>query len=47
MKLALNPSIPLGDAFAFLQDPKKNEFLGDEQANRLRGEAAREPWRTY
>ena len=26
-------------------DPKKNEFLGDEEANRLRGEAAREPWR--
>lgn len=28
-------------------DPEKNEFLGDEQANRLRAEAAREPWRTY
>jgi hypothetical protein len=26
-------------------DPKKNEFLGDEEANRLRSEAAREPWR--
>ena len=26
-------------------DPKKNEFIGDEQANRLRGEALREPWR--
>jgi hypothetical protein len=26
-------------------DPKKNEFIGDEQANRLSSEAAREPWR--
>ena len=26
-------------------DPKKNEFVGDEQANRLRSEALREPWR--
>jgi hypothetical protein len=26
-------------------DPKKNEFLGDEEANRLRGEAIRDPWR--
>ena len=26
-------------------DPKKNEFIGDEEANRLRGEAMREPWR--
>ncbi|MBM4031189.1 MAG: Gfo/Idh/MocA family oxidoreductase [Planctomycetes bacterium] len=26
-------------------DPKKNEFVGDEEANRLRGEAIREPWR--
>lgn len=25
-------------------DPKKNEFLGDEEANRLRGEAMRDPW---
>ena len=25
-------------------DPKKNEFLGDEEANRLRGEAVRDPW---
>jgi Oxidoreductase family, C-terminal alpha/beta domain len=23
----------------------KNEFVGDEQANRLRSEALREPWR--
>jgi hypothetical protein len=26
-------------------DPRKNEFLGDEEANRLRSEALREPWR--
>ena len=26
-------------------DPKKHEFIGDEQANRLRREALREPWR--
>ena len=26
-------------------DPRKNEFLGDDEANRLRGEAIREPWR--
>jgi len=26
-------------------DPKKNEFIDDEQANRLRSEALREPWR--
>ena len=26
-------------------DPVKNEFPGDEQANRLRSEALREPWR--
>jgi predicted dehydrogenase len=26
-------------------DPKNNEFIGDDQANRLRGEAIREPWR--
>jgi hypothetical protein len=26
-------------------DPVKNEFLGDEEANRLRSEALREPWR--
>ncbi|HOB99310.1 MAG TPA: Gfo/Idh/MocA family oxidoreductase [Verrucomicrobiota bacterium] len=25
-------------------DPKKNEFINDEEANRLRGEAWREPW---
>jgi len=26
-------------------DPKKNEFIGDDQANRLRSEALRGPWR--
>jgi hypothetical protein len=26
-------------------DVKKHEFIGDEQANRLRSEALREPWR--
>jgi len=26
-------------------DPKKNEFIGDEEANRLRSEALRDPWR--
>jgi predicted dehydrogenase len=26
-------------------DPKTNEFINDEQANRLRSEALREPWR--
>jgi hypothetical protein len=26
-------------------DPQKNEFIGDEQANRMRSEALREPWR--
>ena len=26
-------------------DPVKHEFPGDEQANRLRGEALRAPWR--
>jgi hypothetical protein len=26
-------------------DPKKNEFIGDDEANRLRAEAIREPWR--
>jgi hypothetical protein len=26
-------------------DPQKNEFIGDDEANRLRSEAIREPWR--
>jgi hypothetical protein len=42
---AANIAIFLGRKLAY--DPKKNEFLGDEEANRLRGEAAHEPWRTY
>jgi hypothetical protein len=25
-------------------DPVKNEFIGDEEANRLRSEALRDPW---
>jgi hypothetical protein len=25
-------------------DPQKNEFIGDDEANRLRGEAIRDPW---
>ena len=28
-----------------LYDPKNNQFIGDEEANRLRSEALREPWR--
>ena len=28
-----------------MYDPQKNEFIGDEEANRLRSEAWREPWR--
>jgi hypothetical protein len=42
---AANIAIFLGRKLAY--DPKTNEFLGDEQANRLRAEAAREPWITY
>jgi predicted dehydrogenase len=40
---AANIAIYLGRTLAF--DPQKNEFVGDEQANRLRSEALREPWR--
>ena len=36
-------AIFLGRKLAY--DPQKNVFLGDEQANRLRSEALREPWR--
>jgi predicted dehydrogenase len=36
--LALNRKVTL--------DVNKNEFVGDDQANRLRSEALREPWRT-
>lgn len=39
---AMNISIYLNRALKY--DPKKNEFLGDEEANRLRGEAMRDPW---
>jgi predicted dehydrogenase len=40
---AANIAIFLGRTLRY--DPAKNEFLGDEQANRLRSEAIREPWR--
>ncbi len=40
---AANIAIFLGRTLRY--DPVKNEFLGDEQANRLRSEAIREPWR--
>jgi hypothetical protein len=28
-------------------NPQKHEFVGDEQANRLRSEALREPWQIF
>ncbi|MGD0898092.1 MAG: Gfo/Idh/MocA family oxidoreductase [Thermoguttaceae bacterium] len=40
---AANIAIFLGRKLQY--DPTKNEFIGDEQANRLRCEALREPWR--
>jgi len=40
---ASNIAIFLGRKLAY--DPKKNQFIGDEEANRLRSEALREPWR--
>jgi hypothetical protein len=40
---AANVALALGRTVKF--DPDKNEFLNDEQANRLRSEALREPWR--
>ena len=40
---AANISLFLGRKLYY--DPKKNEFIGDEEANRLRSEALREPWR--
>ena len=40
---AANIALFLGRKVCF--DPVKNEFIGDEQANRLRSEALREPWR--
>jgi predicted dehydrogenase len=40
---AANIAIYLGRKLTF--DPAKNEFVGDDEANRLRSEASREPWR--
>jgi hypothetical protein len=40
---AANIAIFLNRKLAY--DTTKNEFIGDEQANRLRSEALREPWR--
>ncbi len=40
---AANIAIFLGRKLKY--DPQKHEFIGDEQANRLRSEALREPWR--
>jgi predicted dehydrogenase len=40
---AANIAISLGRKLDY--DLKKHEFIGDEQANRLRSEALREPWR--
>ena len=39
---ASNIAIFLNRALKY--DAVKNEFLGDDEANRLRGEAMREPW---
>jgi hypothetical protein len=40
---AANVSLYLGRKVTF--DPVKNVFVGDDEANRLRSEALREPWR--
>ncbi len=40
---AANIAVALGRTVKF--DRHKNEFIGDEQANRLRSEALRSPWR--
>jgi hypothetical protein len=40
---AANIALFLGRKVSY--DPHKHEFPGDEEANRLRGEALREPWR--
>ncbi len=40
---AANIAIALNRQLKF--DPKTHQFVGDEQANRLRSEALREPWR--
>lgn len=39
---AANIALFLGRKLRY--DPRKNEFIGDEEANRLRSEAIREPW---
>jgi hypothetical protein len=39
---AANISLFLGRKLKY--DPKKNEFIGDDEANRLRSEALRDPW---
>jgi len=40
---AANIAIFLGRKLRY--DPQKNQFVDDDEANRLRGEAIREPWR--
>jgi hypothetical protein len=40
---AANIAIFLGRKLRY--DPQKNQFIDDDEANRLRGEAIREPWR--
>jgi len=40
---AANVALFLGRQVKY--DPRKNEFIGDDEANRLRSEALREPWR--
>jgi len=40
---AANVALFLGRKVKY--DPHKNEFIGDDEANRLRSEALREPWR--
>jgi predicted dehydrogenase len=40
---AANIALFLGRKLQY--DPVKNEFIGDEEANRLRSEATRDPWR--
>ncbi len=39
---AINIAIFLNRTLKY--DPQKNEFIGDDEANRLRGEAIRDPW---
>lgn len=40
---AMNIAVFLNRKLSY--DPRKNEFIGDDEANRLRGEAIRDPWR--